>query len=101
KLKVYRENMEKAQKHLTIQTDKLKQAQAEVSDYEWLIRDPLSNTGLKAYIFHSMIEKVNRHLKEYESVIGFLLKISIDLEKSRKDFNIQVFKNGSEVPSYD
>lgn len=56
------------------------------STQEWLIKDPLSNNGLKAYVFDSLLGKVNRHLAEYSSILGFKVEFGIDLESTRKDF---------------
>lgn len=67
----------------------------------WLIKDPLSNSGLKAFIFDSMLNKVNFHLKKYSKRIGFLVNVFMNLESANKDFCISVIKGSKEVPYQD
>lgn len=67
----------------------------------WLLKEPLSNSGLKAFIFDSMISRLNNQLKNYTSLVGFEIKVGIDLKSSRKDILISVIKNKDEVPSED
>lgn len=65
---------------------------------QWLINDPLSNSGLKAYIFDTMLAWTNRELKKYTPYAGFDVKITINLSSARKDFMILVYQDKSEVP---
>jgi DNA repair exonuclease SbcCD ATPase subunit len=80
---------------------KARQLLKEVNVDKWLLHDPLSNSGLKAFIFESMLSKVNNYLKGYKSLIGFEVKVSIDLKSARKGIGISMFKNGDEVPYED
>lgn len=59
-------------------------SEAEISN--WLIKDPLSNNGLKTYIFDSLLEKVNDRLNSYSNIVGFRIEFGIDLESVNKDF---------------
>lgn len=68
---------------------------------QWLIKDPLSNSGLKAFIFESMLKRVNYFLLYYTKFIGFQVKVGIDLESSNKDFRLSILKSGDEVPYED
>src|SRR5690606_31315174 len=68
---------------------------------EWLIKDPLSNTGLKAYMFNSMLEQVNIALEEYSRVLGFQVEFGIDLDTHRKDFYQAVLFEGVITPYED
>lgn len=60
--------------------------------YDWLINEPLSNTGLKAYIFNSMLTSVNKRLQDYSKYIGFTIQLHIDLESGRKNFQAMIYK---------
>ena len=75
--------------------------QKKVDIDEWLLSDPLSNSGLKAYIFDSMIEKVNFHARKYARLVGFETKVYIDMASAHKNIEISIFKNGDEVPYND
>lgn len=68
---------------------------------KWLISDPLSNSGLKAFIFDSMVGKVNAHLATYKTIIGFDVSIGVDMKSARKDIDLFITKNGDEVPIQD
>lgn len=68
---------------------------------QWLIKDPLSNSGLKAFIFESMLKRVNYFLLYYTKFIGFQVKVGIDLESSNKDFRLSILKSDDEVPYED
>jgi len=59
----------------------------------WLMKDPLSNGGLKAYIFDSLLNKVNERLWKYSDIIGFRIEFGIDLETSNKDFYQMIYKD--------
>jgi DNA repair exonuclease SbcCD ATPase subunit len=61
--------------------------------YNWLIKDPLSNNGLKAYIFDSLLSKVNEKLWDLQKHLGFRVEFGIDLESSRKDFYQAIYKD--------
>lgn len=67
----------------------------------WLIKDPLSNSGLKSYIFDSMLKKTNKELIKYETLSGFRIKLGMNLESKKKDFEVKIYKKGQEVPITD
>jgi len=67
---------------------------SEVSLDEWLLKDPLSNSGLKTYIFNTMLQKLNRHLMKYYGYIGFGLSVGMDMESARKDVEIVITSKG-------
>lgn len=63
----------------------------------WLTKDPLSNSGLKAYIFNASLGKVNKQLRKYEKLIGFRMELCINLKGHNKDLVGRVFKDKEEV----
>ena len=73
----------------------------EIKIDKWLIKDPLSNSGLKAFIFDSMLGKVNNYLKAYKDIIGFGIKVFIDMAAANKDIRILIERKGDEVPYED
>lgn len=75
----------------------LEEITEELDIKKWLIKDPLSNSGLKAFIFDSMLRRVNHYLKYYKKFIGFDVRVEIDLESANKDFYISIW-NPDEVP---
>lgn len=56
-----------------------------LEDLHWLVNDLLGNKGLKAYIFESMLKKLNALLVYYEQFIGFRVEFRVDLESGNKD----------------
>lgn len=79
----------------------LEAMQREKETLEWLIKDPLSNSGLKAFIFNSLLKRTNAELSKYEHLTGFSIKLSMDLDSKRKDFQIHIYKNKEEIPHAD
>lgn len=65
----------------------------EVEIKNWLINDPLSSNGLKAYIFDSLLGDINDRLDTYEPILGFQIEFGIDLESHRKDFYQAIMKD--------
>ena len=98
-LDVKREKEEVVQKLLPIRED-IRRHDTEISDYDWVIKDPLSNSGIKAYVFNQMLAKVNNRLKFYASYLGYAIRFGIDMESARKDFYAQVIK-GEQAIDYE
>lgn len=65
--------------------------------YQWLIKDPLSNSGIKAFIFDSMLRLVNKELEQYSHHIGFKINFGINLDSGNKDFFIKINRKGTEI----
>lgn len=70
----------------------------DVQTYEWLIKDPLSNAGLKAFIFNQMLDDINDRLEFYTKFIGFQVAFIIDMKSANRDLETYVFKDGEPVP---
>lgn len=81
--------------------EEINKMREELSINQWLIKDPLSNGGLKAYIFSSRLTEVNRALRKYEPYIGFRVEAGIDLERHNKDFYINIYKAKVAIPYAD
>lgn len=65
-----------------------------LKDYEWLLKDPLGNNGIKAYLFDSSLDLLNNTLDSYSEVLGFRISFEIDLSSTRKDFVTLIERNG-------
>lgn len=85
--------------------DRLKALRAEYKEVEdkliinkWLIKDPLSNSGLKAFIFEQMLKVLNQNLKAYAQYLGFLPRFCIDLSSTYKDFYTEIVRNNEVIP---
>ena len=69
-----------------------------VNIYSWMITTPLSNSGMKAFMFNQMLQRVNKKLASYAHKIGFKPELVIDMVSARKDINIVVYKGKYPVP---
>lgn len=76
---------------------KLKKLKKKLDLHTWLLIDPLSNSGLKAFIFDAMLKKINNQLTKYTSRIGFGVRVFIDLKSSAKNVEIAITNQGNEV----
>lgn len=72
----------------TVKTNskKIKKLDRTVEIKKWLLKDPLSNNGLKAYMFNELLMDVNKQLIKYSDILGFLIEFGIDLSTRNKDF---------------
>lgn len=70
-----------------------------VENLEWVIKDPLSNSGIKAFIFAQMIKKVNAKLVNYDHIMNGLINFGIDLNTGNKDFYVTI-KQGKHLRFY-
>lgn len=68
-----------------------------IENYKWAINEPLSNSGIKAYIFNQMLGLVNKRLLYYSEYTDFVIKFGIDLESARKDFKTTIFEGTEEI----
>lgn len=78
-----------------------KKLESSVKLHTWLISDPLSNKGLKAYIFNTMLSGLNEKLWEYSQVLGWGIKFSIDLESGNKNFIAEIYRGKNVLPYED
>ena len=76
----------------------LKQIRKDVDAYEWVIKTPLSNSGLKAFIFNQMLDTINDRLEFYSKYIGFQVAFFIDMKSANKNLETYVFKGDQPVP---
>jgi len=72
-----------------------------VEDLEWCINDPLSNHGIKAFIFDQMMGDFNDLLLEYADILGFQVKFEVNMDSARKSIDAYILKNGMEIPQKD
>lgn len=71
----------------------------EVANIQWLIKVPLSNQGIKAYLFESSLPSLNEVMDQFSSKLGFHMEFGVNLESSRKDF-YTLIQMGKEVVDY-
>ena len=78
----------------------LEQKEKELEDYEWILNDPLSNKGIKAFLFDSCLGQLNDTLEKYAEVLGFRISFEVDLESTKKDF-VTLIEMDGEIYDYD
>ena len=79
-------------------TQAVKEEKKELEIYEWLIKVPLSNSGIKTFVFHQMLGLINERLVEYSQSIGFEIKFGINMESAARDFYSSIIRKDMEVP---
>ena len=72
----------------------------ELKDYDWLVSDPLSNNGIKSYLFDSSLEMLNNTLASYTETLGFKIEFNLDLSSTRKDF-VTLIERDKHIIEYD
>lgn len=91
----------KLSNHVEELEPQLKAQLKEVELLTWAVKEPLGNAGLKAFIFDSMMETLNAKLSRYTSILGFKIKMGINLHTALKEFYVSITRNGDEIPSTD
>lgn len=104
KLKVmspkYKEKLKEIRKTLRKVGEDYHNKELELENYNWLINDPLGNNGIKAYLFDSSLDMLNRTLDKYSQVLGFRIEFNIDLGTARKEFFTLIERDG-QIIDYD
>lgn len=104
KLKVmspkYKEKLKEIRKTLRKVDGDYHNKELELENYNWLINDPLGNNGIKAYLFDSSLDMLNRTLDKYSQVLGFRIEFNIDLGTARKEFFTLIERDG-QIIDYD
>lgn len=77
-----------------------KSIRRDVRNLEWAITNPLSNKGLKAFIFNSMLGSINQRLEYYSKYLKFKVEFGIDLQSARKDFYTVIYRD-DQICNYD
>ena len=98
KLKVlspkYKEQIADIRKRLRKVDEYYHNKELELEDYNWVIDDPLGNNGIKAYLFDSSLDFLNKELERYYEILGFHISFEIDLSSTRKEFCTLIEKDG-------
>ena len=104
KLKVmspkYKQKLKEIRKKLRKVDEDFHNKELELENYNWLINDPLGNNGIKAYLFDSSLEFLNKCLEKYSEVLGFRIEFNIDLGTARKEFVTLIERDG-QIIDYD
>lgn len=98
KLKVmspkYKQKLREIRKNLRKVDEDFHNKELELENYNWLINDPLGNNGIKAYLFDSSLEFLNKCLDKYSEILGFRIEFNIDLGTARKEFVTLIERDG-------
>lgn len=82
-------------------TNELKIVEQRHGDYKWLISDPLSNSGLKAFIFDQMLDGVNERLEYYAKFSDMNIALVVDMLSANKDIDTIIEDLKGEIVSYE
>lgn len=90
----YLKKLKKAKKALSGMTTERETLKAQLEDYNWILDDPLSNNGIKAFLFDSSLQALNDNLEKYADTLGFRIEFNIDLDSARKEFVTLIERDG-------
>lgn len=90
----YKERREKIKKELKKNQEKYELQKKTLENLNWVISDPLSNSGMKTFIFDSSLEALNDCLYSYSTTIGFNIKFTVDSQSTKRDFITLIEKDG-------
>jgi len=96
----YTRDLRSIEQKLLEEKSLLRQIHKNLKLKDWLISDPLSNHGIKAWVFNTMLDDVNKKLEYYSQFIGFQVVFDMDMESYNKDLITYVY-NGDNIIPYD
>ena len=81
-------------------TDSILETNSEIIDYNlqlselnnrldivtWWVKDGFSSSGMKSFMFNSLLTLLNNAVKRYSSKLGFIVTFGVDLTKASKPF---------------
>lgn len=79
----------------------VKTQKEELEILKWLVDGPLSNSGLKAYLFNILLSDLNKAMLKYSDIIQGIIKFGINNQSARKDFYTTITRGDNEVPYVD
>lgn len=92
-----KEKLKAYKKELSQLKEKEYTLSSELTLYEWAYNEPLSNNGIKAYLFESSLNHLNQALESYSEVLGFNIQFMVDLKSAKKDFNVLITKDSIDI----
>lgn len=66
-------------------------------NYRWAYSEAFGNNGIKAFLFESSLNDINKTLESYSDILGFLIQFKIDTSSARKDFITTITMEGIRV----
>lgn len=95
-LEAIRESIKEIGEKVSEASKSLKAAQEEAARTQWWISKGFSSSGLKAYVFSSMLASLNMYADVYAEQLGIKILFSIDLSKASKPFVTKCYLDGYE-----
>lgn len=86
---------------LETKTTELVEVEKTRDDYKFLISDPLSNSGLKAFIFDQMLDSVNERLEYYAKFSGMNIALIVNMRSANKDIDTVIEDSKGEIVTYE
>ena len=87
----------KLDKDIEEDTNTILQKTKEKNLLDWWVSKAFSNTGLKAHVFNSMLNRLNMYMEQYANVLGSRVRFSVDLSKASSPFITTVYREDKVV----
>jgi len=96
----FRRRKFEVEKKLVKKEKEIKKIQRKLDTIMWCIKVPLSNSGIKSYMFNTLLDTLNNRIEYYERFTGLGVWLEIDMVSVRKDIHTIIEKEGGPV-AYD
>lgn len=90
----YLDKIKKLQLSIRKLTKSKEALEKQLDDYTWVLSDPLSNNGIKTYLFDTSLQTLNNILYRYSEILGFRVEFNVDLDSASKKFVTLIEKDG-------
>jgi len=69
----------------------------EKENIDWWVSTAFSSSGLKSYVFNTMLTRLNKNIVQYASKLGVGVQFSVDLTKSQKPFVTHIYQDKEKI----
>lgn len=90
----------KHEKTVTTIMDRRTKENAKLEKVQWWIKVAFGASGLKSFVFNSMLNQLNLYAQKYAGRLGFGVEFTVDMTKASKPFQTLVYK-GDTVKNYE
>lgn len=91
----------RAEGQLSTYTKEQEHDNKKLEQLEWWMKKGLSSSGMRAYVFNAMLNKLNTYVRKYADRLGLGVVFSVDLTKKTTPFVTTVYKGKLEKPYND
>lgn len=97
----YDKDINNLEKSIKTNTKILNKVIRNIEFLNWVLKEPLSNKGIKNYLFELILKKLNSYLDEMtDTYLNFKPQFYIDKDSANQNINIDIFTSDGNLVTY-